>query len=641
MANRRPQQGGGRRMDFRNDRNKGFGRNSVSPWQGGGPGGGLPSILPLGANSTEATLALASNIINLLQPRQNPVPSLLDMPIRRDFVPNMGRFDRGYMPNRMGNQNFRRTGNYNRSGERINNNRKPFRPNDGQKQQNKSTPKKEADSKAKPAKESEKQDGQDKEKTEKDIKVEKDGEEKKKEAPKTRYDDIVSQLLRCHICNKSMWDGRSFENHLGGRAHAIMMQKTAESYALTADTMRQEFKIREMKRTRKTGVQQSRDFYCAMCDLYAADGPAHRTTVGHRKLKKYLHPACTCCHKEMPTRIELDEHRLSAEHMRTMQDKQEFLNKPKEVMSLSTLAMEQSYLRDDRWRRRRRDSDKQDKQEKDEAKEDGVEVKKETEDATEEEPKQDGEEKPTDKEDTILDYVEGDDLTAVTKEQFPTYNVSRGVGRSFLEPFSCVQCKLCRKLLESEEAADVHVRTWRHHQLFLRLLHEKTQPQENKTQEDAQENAEAEQPAEDGNTNNKRSLNSDESGNWKRRKTTPDDEDAEQNGHDDDADGKDEPSGEGEQNQAGGWGDDCDMPSADELEDWGETADKPDGIISHIYRLHPLKIPKHRHTSYQTEQPSGEGEQNQAGGWGDDCDMPSADELEDWGETADKPDGGL
>lgn len=65
----------------------------------------------------------------------------------------------------------------------------------------------------------------------------------KKEAPKTRFDDINPQLLKCHICNKSMWDGRSFENHLSGRAHGIMMQKTAESYALTADTMRQEFKV--------------------------------------------------------------------------------------------------------------------------------------------------------------------------------------------------------------------------------------------------------------------------------------------------------------------------------------------------------------------------------------------------------------
>lgn len=105
MANRRPQAGGsgGRRMDFqRNDQRKNFGRSGLSPWQGGGPGGaGLPNLLPLGGGSTEATLALASNILNLLQPRHNPVPSLLDMPIRRDFVPNMGRFDRGFPPQRV------------------------------------------------------------------------------------------------------------------------------------------------------------------------------------------------------------------------------------------------------------------------------------------------------------------------------------------------------------------------------------------------------------------------------------------------------------------------------------------------------------------------------------------------------------
>lgn len=110
MANRRPQMGGnGGRRPFvvdsgRMDQRKNFGgRSGVSPWQGGGPGGaGLPNLLPLGGGgSTEATLALASNILNLLQPRPNPVPSLLDMPIRRDFVPNMGRFDRSFPPQRV------------------------------------------------------------------------------------------------------------------------------------------------------------------------------------------------------------------------------------------------------------------------------------------------------------------------------------------------------------------------------------------------------------------------------------------------------------------------------------------------------------------------------------------------------------
>ncbi|XP_047525338.1 zinc finger protein on ecdysone puffs isoform X5 [Pieris napi] len=566
MANRRPPPSG-RRMDFmRNDRGKNF-RPGVSPWQGGAPGNDIPNLLPITGGSTEATLALASNIINLLQPRQNSVPSLLDMPIRRDFGPPMGRFDRGYPPNRMGNQgNFRRTGNYNRSGERMNSNRKPFRPNDGQRQQNKSSPKKDADSKNKP-KESE----QEKEKSDGTEKVE-DKQEEKKDSQKTRYDDINQQLLRCHICNKSMWDGRSFENHLSGRAHSIMMQKTVESYALTADTMRQEFKIRDMKRNRKSGQQPNRDFYCAMCDMYAADGSGHRTTVGHRKLKKYLHPTCTACHKEMPTRIELDEHRLTPEHLRMIQDKQDVSGKLKpEVMMISNLQAEQQYLRDDRDRQRNRKhmGDKgKNKAEKEvegqeKEKEDGdkekVDGDKEKVDGDEEKADEEVKVKESiDKEDTILDYTEGEDLTNITDDKYPVYSTERGVGRSFLSEFKCFQCQLCKKLLDSEETAEVHLRTWRHHQLFVRLLNEKS---------GKDQTIETREPF-------KRPHNIEESGNWKRRKTSPepnDSEEAAENGHNaasvkeekaDDVDMEGEAIGESE------------SPKADDLEDWVQSVDE-------------------------------------------------------------------
>ncbi|CAH4035334.1 zinc finger protein on ecdysone puffs isoform X3 [Pieris brassicae] len=555
MANRRPPPSG-RRMDFmRNDRGKNF-RPGVSPWQGGAPGNDIPNLLPITGGSTEATLALASNIINLLQPRQNSVPSLLDMPIRRDFGPPMGRFDRGYPPNRMGNQgNFRRTGNYNRSGERMNSNRKPFRPNDGQRQQNKSSPKKDADPKNKP-KESE----QEKEKSDGTEKVE-DKQEEKKDSQKTRYDDINQQLLRCHICNKSMWDGRSFENHLSGRAHSIMMQKTVESYALTADTMRQEFKIRDMKRNRKSGQQPTRDFYCAMCDMYAADGSGHRTTVGHRKLKKYLHPTCTACHKEMPTRIELDEHRLTPEHLRMIQDKQDVSGKLKpEVMMISNLQAEQQYLRDDRDRQRNRKhmGDKgKNKAEKEVEVEEGQEKEKidgDEEKADEEDKVKDS----IDKEDTILDYTEGEDLTNITDDKYPVYSTERGVGRSFLSEFKCFQCQLCKKLLDSEETAEVHLRTWRHHQLFVRLLNEKS---------GKEQTIEAREPF-------KRPHNIEESGNWKRRKTSPepnDSEEAAEPGHTDagvkeekadDVDMEGEAIGESE------------SPKPDDLEDWVQSVDE-------------------------------------------------------------------
>lgn len=96
MANRR-QPFNNRRSDFgRNDRPKAFVRPGVSPWQGAAPTASIASLLPLAQGSTEATLALANNLINnLLQTRQTPVPSLLDMPIRRQFAPEPMRFDRG------------------------------------------------------------------------------------------------------------------------------------------------------------------------------------------------------------------------------------------------------------------------------------------------------------------------------------------------------------------------------------------------------------------------------------------------------------------------------------------------------------------------------------------------------------------
>ncbi|XP_028028093.1 zinc finger protein on ecdysone puffs isoform X1 [Bombyx mandarina] len=567
MANRRPQPG--RRTDFgRNDRGKNFPRNNVSPWQSGGPGERLPNLFPLAGGSAEATLALASNLLNLFQPKQNPVPSLLDMPIRRDFGPNMGRFDRGYEPNRMGNHgNFRRTGNYNRAGERINMNRKPFRPNEGQRQHNKNSPKKETDSKAKPVKESEQE-----EKTTETDKPENERKEpeenEKQDVPKTRYDDINSKLLKCHICHKSMWDGRSFENHLSGRAHAIMMQKTVESYALTADTMRQEYKIREMKRTRKSGQQPARDFYCAMCDMYAANGAAHRTTVGHRKLKKYLHPFCNTCHKELPTRIELDEHRLTAEHLRAIQDKQDVLSKPKpEMLMISTLGMEQSYLCERRQRRPRRDDvqeEKHDDNDKTDEQQTDTENKEkiENEDQEMKDVSEKADSKPVDDEKVILDFKEDDDLSYVTQDMFPSYSTERGVGQSFLTEFRCIQCKLCKKLLDSQETADVHLRTWRHHVFFLKMLSEKTGHKPAGPQ--STENSNGKRPSE----------RNDQSGNWKRRKTSSDHEGQDyENDNDNDNDNDNEHANEYTDTNRDEQFDDG-IPNNDDLEDWEQSVDE-------------------------------------------------------------------
>lgn len=154
---------------------------------------------------------------------------------------------------------------------------------------------------------------------------------------KTEYDDIASKFLECHICEKRMWDGRSFDNHIKGRVHNIMMDKTKQSYHMTADAMRQELKIYEMKRSKRGFVPGAKKVFCAMCDLYVFYAAAHRRSPGHQKLKKYLHPSCNTCRKEFPTRIELDEHRLTAPHLRLLQEKQkdvQIRSKPEGILSV-------------------------------------------------------------------------------------------------------------------------------------------------------------------------------------------------------------------------------------------------------------------------------------------------------------------
>lgn len=56
----------------------------------------------------------------------------------------------------------------------------------------------------------EKDGGEEKEDGAKDDKAD----EKKREG---RYQGVPTELLLCFVCNKSMWDGESFQNHIRGK----------------------------------------------------------------------------------------------------------------------------------------------------------------------------------------------------------------------------------------------------------------------------------------------------------------------------------------------------------------------------------------------------------------------------------------
>ncbi|XP_050447534.1 zinc finger protein on ecdysone puffs isoform X2 [Cataglyphis hispanica] len=170
---------------------------------------------------------------------------------------------------------------------------------------------------------------------------------KKSEArhAESRYAEVPMSHMFCHICNKHMWDGFSFENHLRGRAHQLMMEKLDESYKLKVDLMRHELRVAEEQRelslnnSKRRGKKVSVDFnvreYCTMCDLnFYGTLSTHRKSEKHQQLKTFLHPRCFPCLKEFPSRIEYDEHCLTPAHMKNaVQCEEQRKNKKKEKLA--------------------------------------------------------------------------------------------------------------------------------------------------------------------------------------------------------------------------------------------------------------------------------------------------------------------
>lgn len=56
------------------------------------------------------------------------------------------------------------------------------------------------------------------------------------------------------------------------------------------------------------------------CNIKTKHSYLNFRTEGHQRLKRYLHPNCTTCDKEFPSRIEWVEHRLTPEHLRKLAD---------------------------------------------------------------------------------------------------------------------------------------------------------------------------------------------------------------------------------------------------------------------------------------------------------------------------------
>ncbi|KAL4097513.1 hypothetical protein QTP88_022286 [Uroleucon formosanum] len=269
-----------------------YGRNpKMSPWESGvSPGGGMmPNVHP-------NQMALANDLLSkLLAPNQGGYGS------SQNWGPNPGMVRR---QESFKNQNRRRPDNRNR--------RPPPKKDDKKKDS-----KPEADKNDK----SNETNGVKKETTDQEH---------------VDYDGIPTAVLFCHVCQKHMWDGASFEKHVRGRPHELMMTYLDEGYKMQVELMRHQIKAAENQREIDLERMQAQNKgkakplfrnYCPMCNInFYGPLTGHRKSDRHRKLKQFLHPECKMCDTLFHTRLEWDDHKLSSDHLRKVGEQRRQFN---------------------------------------------------------------------------------------------------------------------------------------------------------------------------------------------------------------------------------------------------------------------------------------------------------------------------
>ncbi|KMQ93989.1 zinc finger protein [Lasius niger] len=299
---------------------------------------------------------------------------------------------------------------------------------------------------------------------------------KKSEArhAESRYAEVPMSHMFCHICNKHMWDGFSFENHLRGRAHQLMMEKLDESYKLKVDLMRHELRVAEEQRelslnnSKRRGKKVSVDFnvreYCTMCDLnFYGTLSTHRKSEKHQQLKIFLHPRCFPCLKEFPSRIEYDEHCLTPAHMKNaVQCEEQRKNKKKEKLAKGEAEIRTA---------------------EDEEKDVCHDAKNEKEEDSEEQ-------------EYITDIPEN---ISEKKVKVPSYKYCRQnqifIGKSMVKEVQGFYCERCRRFMFLAEDMNAHLRSITHYRNFLaevKLLTSNTSTTESKETEQTESEKNAE-----------------------------------------------------------------------------------------------------------------------------------------------------
>ncbi|XP_076764468.1 protein on ecdysone puffs isoform X2 [Xylocopa sonorina] len=324
-------------------------------------------------------------------------------------------------------------------------------------------------------------------KDEKDSKI--TGKKSEARHAESRYAEVPMSHMFCHICNKHMWDGYSFENHLRGRAHQLMMEKLDESYKLKVDLMRHELRVAEEQRelsltnSKRRGKKVSVDLnvreYCTMCDLnFYGTLSTHRKSEKHQQLKTFLHPRCFPCLKEFPSRIEYDEHCLTPGHMKNaVQCEEQRKNKKKEKLAKGEAEVRTA---------------------EDEEKDVGPDNKNEKEEDT------------SGEQEYITDIVEN---LSEKKFKIPSYKYCRqnqvSIGKSMVKEVQGFYCEKCRRFMLLADDMSAHLRSITHYRNFVQEVKALTTSTETTEQKPATKSEASE---------NAQESDKEYEGSWKRRK---------------------------------------------------------------------------------------------------------------------------
>lgn len=460
--------GGGRFNNFNS-----YGRNpKMSPWESGvSPGGGMmPNVHP-------NQMALASDLISKLLAAP---PNQAGYGGGQNWGPNPGMIRR---QESFKNQSRRRPDNRNR--------RPPPKKDDKKKDS-----KPEADKN--------------------DQSAEANGVKKDTNQEHVDYDGIPTAVLFCHVCQKHMWDGASFEKHVRGRPHELMMTYLDEGYKMQVELMRHQIKAAENQREIDLERMQAQNKgkakplfrnYCPMCNInFYGPLTGHRKSDRHRKLKQFLHPECKMCDTLFHTRLEWDDHKLSADHLRKVGEQRRKFNpdlKDDEFELLDVVIIEdEDELPVASEVEMLEDREIKDEKEDNEENEEEQAVVKDPETAKEDENIMETSAVDTevDKEKETVEVKEEDNDAAkeedpstavvVKKEKDEKYNPANVVGRELVVKTGGFVCRLCSVFMKNEEETELHCQTATHYINFTSIikLHAKINNRKRKVKEEKKEN---------------------------------------------------------------------------------------------------------------------------------------------------------